>query len=153
MQINEYILNIKGLTKDFIKENLGELIDFDVMSLPEERGIFFIYKKDSNELEYIGSADEANSNIRDTLSEYLKPEFTQLEFRNKVMHSIYNSINWVENEIGEEVKNVEQINKTIEYIKGNYKIRVIVFPSDTELKDIKLIKKACISLENPNLND
>ncbi|MNM92747.1 hypothetical protein D3C81_1050900 [compost metagenome] len=69
------------------------------------------------------------------------------------MHSIYNSINWVENEIGEEVKNVEQINKTIEYIKGNYKIRVIVFPSDTELKDIKLIKKACISLENPNLND
>lgn len=153
MQINEYILNIKELTKDFIKENLGELIDFDVMSLPEERGIFFIYKKDSNELEYIGSADEANSNIKDTLSEYLKPEFTQLEFRNKVMHRIYNSINWVENEIGEEVKNVEQINKTIEYIKENYQIRVIIFPSDIEIKNIKLIEKACISLENPNLND
>ncbi|ERK31650.1 hypothetical protein [Clostridium intestinale] len=153
MQINEYILNIKELTKDFIKENLGELIDFDVMSLPEERGIFFIYKKDSNELEYIGSADDANSNIKDTLSEYLKPEFTQLEFRNKVMHRIYNSINWVENEIGEEVKNVEQINKTIEYIKEHYQIRVIIFPSDIEIKNIKLIKKACISLENPNLND
>lgn len=153
MQINEYILNIKELTKDFIKENLGELIDFDVMSLPEERGIFFIYKKDSNELEYIGSVDEANSNIKDTLSEYLKPEFTQLEFRNKVMHRIYNSINWVESEIGEEVKNVEQINKTIEYIKENYQIRVIIFPSDIEFKNIKLIEKACISLENPNLND
>ncbi len=153
MQINEYILNIKELTKDFIKENLGELIDFDVMSLPEERGIFFIYKKDSNELEYIGSADDANSNIKDTLSEYLKPEFTQLEFRNKVMHRIYNSINWVENEIGEEVKNVEQINKTIEYIKEHYQIRVIIFPSDIEIKNIKLIKKACISLENPNLNN
>jgi len=153
LQINEYILNIKELTKDFIKENLGELIDFDVMSLPEERGIFFIYKKDSNELEYIGSADDANSNIKDTLSEYLKPEFTQLEFRNKVMHRIYNSINWVENEIGEEVKNVEQINKTIEYIKEHYQIRVIIFPSDIEIKNIKLIKKACISLENPNLND
>lgn len=153
MQINEYLLNVKEITKNFIKDNLGELIDLDVMSLPEEMGIFFIYKKDSNELEYIGSVDRLNANIRDIISEYLNPEFTQIEFRNKVMHHIFNSSNWVENEIGEEVKNVEQINKTIDYIKENYKIRIIEFPSNTELKDIKLIEKACIVLEKPNLND
>lgn len=152
MKIDEYLLSIKNKTVELIKKSLGELVEFDLMKLPEEIGIFFIYRKDTKELVYIGSACGQNTNIKVVITEYLNPEYTGGDFRNKVIQDIFNTASWVENEIGEEFKNIEQINQSIEYIKENYLLRFIIIPKDISYTDVLLLEKACISLEKPIYN-
>ena len=152
MEVKSYFLNISILTEKLIGENLSEFTEYSDDILPEAKGVYFIYKKDSEELVYIGSSSESG-NLKNKLLEIIKPEYVSEAFRNKVMEDVFQTTSWVENEIGEENKNIEYISKEIEYIKSNYKLKFVFLSNDVEENEILLIEKACISLKKPIYNE
>ncbi|WP_238881284.1 hypothetical protein [Clostridium sp. YIM B02551] len=152
MNIKSYFLNVNMLTETLIEENLSEFIEYSLEILPEIKGVYFIYKKDTEELVYIGSTSESG-NLKNKLLESIEPEYVSETFRNKVMEDVFKTTSWVENEIGEENKNVEYICKVIEYIKSNYKLKFLLLPNEVKENEILLIEKACISLKKPIYNE
>jgi hypothetical protein len=152
LNVKSYFFNVNTITEQLIEENLSDFMEYNLEVLPEINGVYFIYKKDTEDLVYIGSTAESG-NLKNKLLESIKPEYVSETFRNKVMKDIFKTTSWVENEIGEENKNIEYISKVIEYIKSNYKLKFLLLTDDIEENEILLIEKACISIKKPIYNE
>ncbi|MBL4932103.1 hypothetical protein [Clostridium paridis] len=151
MNIKSYFFNVNTFTEKLIEENLSEFVEYSLEILPEFNGVYFIYKKDTEDLMFIGSTS-GSGNLKNKLLESIMPEYVSETFKNKVMEDVFKTTSWVENEIGEENKNIEYIGKVIEYIKSNYKLKFLLLPNEVEENEVLLVEKACISLKKPIYN-
>ena len=152
--MREYLNLIQTNTLKIIEEKLSKKpVDFDKKNMPEERGIYFIYEKQSNDLVYIGCSHAMDRNIKKRCSQYLGTSKKGATFRNKVIKDKLKKDAIVKDKNKKEHKNSKAISEGIEYIQNNYRLKFITVDNNVSSSEVQLLERACISLYNPKYND
>lgn len=156
MKIKDFIDTNKSLANSLMNKNISEnFYEFKKENMPNKRGIYFIYEKNTEELVYIGCAHSIDRTIKKRCSQYLGRSLTGAGFRDKIMEDILKTKPTKSNGTieGEICKDIDAINEAINYIKSNYIAKFIVVDDNTSPSDVLLMERACINKENPIYND
>lgn len=149
--------NIKNFIEDsnksiekVINESLSKkFLSFNEENFPLEKGIYFIYEKETKKLLYIGSTTRT---FKRRCSQYLHNAKRGASFRNKIIKHVFNSTVTIKVD-GKEVKNKDVIDRAIKYIKDNLCLKFLVMDENSSDTEILLIERACITLKTPDYND
>lgn len=148
--MEDFFNRVSEETRKVIEAQLSKkFVAFDKNFMPNERGVYFIYEKQSKELVYIGCAYAENRTIKKRCSQYLGTSKRGATFRNKIIKDKLKK----EPILKGGKKNISAIEQGIKYIKANYELKFITVDEKTSPSQILLLERSCISEFSPKYND